>query len=141
MKAVARDNKITIKLNIKENYHPFVTGDEHYLEKLFLNLVANAVAYGKKHGKVLVTISGTAKEAVVKVEDNGIGISAEDLPQIFERFFRGDKAHTSHASHGNHSGLGLAIAKWAANLHKGKISATSKEGYGSVFTITLPLTK
>ena len=76
--------------------------------------------------------------AVVEVEDSGIGISDEDLPRIFDRFFRADQAR-SHETPG--SGLGLSIAKWVAEAHDGRIEVSSRLGQGSLFRIRLPLAR
>ncbi len=136
LQTLASEKDISIKFNSKDKSGLIVLGDENYLEKLFLNLIKNAITYGKSGGKIMIEISKDKKNAIIKIADNGIGISKEDLPYIFERFYRADKAHSSH---GSHSGLGLAIAKWVAEIHGGEIKAESKYGKGSVFTVTLPL--
>lgn len=134
LERIAFEKKITIKVSAgSQDLH--VLGDEKYLEKLFLNLIKNAIAYGKNGGNVTITISKKNKMIKIEVKDNGIGISKEDLSKIFDRFYRADKAHSSH---GIHSGLGLAIAKWATEMHGGKIQAESTYGKGSTFTVTLP---
>ena len=74
--------------------------------------------------------------AEIIVSDNGIGIDKKDLPHIFDRFYRGDKAHSSD---GKRTGLGLAIAKWVTDIHGGKISVSSSIGKGSTFTVILPI--
>jgi signal transduction histidine kinase len=102
-----------------------------------LNIVRNALKYTDGGGRVTIgaeTDEG-AREIRIRVEDSGIGISAKDLPHIFERFYRADKSR-SRGEGG--SGLGLSIAKWIAEAHGGRISAESAEGKGSVFTIHLP---
>lgn len=137
MKMVAKDKKIKIVTKI-ERKALMVLGDRLYLEKLFLNLIKNAVAYGKTGGYVKVKIYQEKSLAKVEVADNGVGISKEDFLRVFERFYRGDKAHTAV---GIHSGLGLPIAKWAAETHGGDIEVKSVFGKGSTFTVTLPLLK
>jgi signal transduction histidine kinase len=125
--------KITIKTT-RDNMN--VLGSQNHLEKLFLNLIRNAITYGKVGGSITVDASTNKGEAIIKIIDDGVGISKEDQPKIFERFYQGDKAHSSH---GTHSGLGLAIAKWAADTHGGNINVKSTPGKGSTFTVSLPL--
>lgn len=137
VKVIAAEKNISIQLKTKINSKLVIRGDEEYLEKLFLNLLANAISYGKKDGNVSVTISKNKNMIEVKVSDNGVGISKEDLPKIFERFYRTDKAHNNKA--GNHSGLGLAIVKWVAEIHGGSVNAKSTHGKGSTFTVSLPI--
>jgi two-component system, OmpR family, phosphate regulon sensor histidine kinase PhoR len=137
LKTVAREKKIQIKIENGSIEDVYVSGDDKTLEKLFINLLKNAISYGKRGGKIIIDINKTPKVIRVKISDDGIGISKQDLPKIFERFYRGDKAHTHNQ--GNHSGLGLAIVRWAAELHGGTVSAKSVVGKGSVFTVTLPI--
>lgn len=127
--------KITYKKSKKQI---LIQGEKNYLEKLFLNIIKNAITYGKEKGYIKISITKVNGKVTIEIADNGIGISKEDLPKIFDRFFRGDKAHTSG---GNHSGLGLAIAKWTAEVHGGKIDVKSKPGKGTTFIITLPRKK
>ena len=119
-----------------KNESLFVSGDEIYLEKLFLIILKNAIAYGKNKGNTIIHLSREKNTAKIKIADDGIGISKEDLPKIFERFYRSEKAHSTY---GKHSGLGLAIAKWITEIHGGEIKAESTYGKGSTFTVTLPL--
>ncbi len=114
---------------------PFtIPGDPVYIEKLFLNLIKNAITYGKEGGKIAVTISKAGQKIKIQVADNGIGISKEDISRIFERFYRADKSHNSVRS-----GLGLAIVKWVTKIHRGEIKVKSKVGEGTVFTVSLPI--
>ncbi|HKQ06210.1 MAG TPA: ATP-binding protein [Blastocatellia bacterium] len=112
------------------------SGDEDILRRMLLNLLDNAIKYTPAGGSVIVGIEAEAKAVRISVSDTGIGIPADALPQVFERFYRIAKAR-SRADGG--SGLGLAIAKWAAEAHKGAIRVTSQLGRGSTFTVTLPL--
>jgi len=113
-----------------------VEGDEARLIQMLLNLLANAIQYTKPGGHVTVSVQAEQQQAVVRVRDTGIGIAAEHLPHIFERFYRGDAAHapTSWGS----CGLGLAIVEWIVRAHRGTILVESQPGQGSVFTVLLP---
>jgi len=112
----------------------FVVGDKKYLERVFLNLIRNAITYGGK--KIEVSLETKKNNVLVHIKDDGTGISKDDLPHIFERFFRADKSHNHDDGH---SGLGLPIAKWIIDTHKGSINVKSSLRKGSTFTVTLPL--
>ncbi len=115
-----------------------ISGDEVYLEKLFTNLIKNAILYGKNKGTVTITQRSTAKNkkiVLIDIADNGIGISKADLPHIFERFYRAAKAReVNHEG----TGLGLAIVKWVTEVHGGTVTVKSHEGTGTTFTVSLP---
>ncbi len=130
---IAKEKKISIESNLS----PVVLhGDAVYLEKLFANLIRNAITYGNEEGWIRVEVIPGETEVTVKVADNGIGIGEEDLPHIFERFYRADKSHNSEIKN---TGLGLAITKWAAEMHGGSIEVESEEGKGSAFIVKLPI--
>ena len=116
----------------------WLLGDRDRLYQLVLNLVSNAVKYTPEGGKVNVGLSKVNGWARLVVTDTGIGIPPEELPHVFERFYRVDKARTR--SQGG-SGLGLAIAQRIANIHGGRIEVASDgiNGHGSTFSIWLPL--
>ncbi len=109
--------------------------DETLYIRMLVNLISNAVAYGKEKGHVWVTLEKSGGEVKGTVRDDGIGISAEDLPRIWERFYRVDDSRTG----GSHSGLGLSMVKWIAEVHGGWVKAESRPGEGSVFSFGLPL--
>jgi heavy metal sensor kinase len=113
-----------------------VRGDEHALHRLTAILLDNAVKYTPRGGEVTVRLRAEAGMAVVEVRDTGIGIAGEDLPHIFERFYRASKDR-SRATGG--TGLGLAIARWIAERHAGEIAVESRPGAGSVFALRIPL--
>ena len=113
-----------------------ILGDEDRLKQLLLNLVDNAIKYTLPGGAVRLSLAKEKGWANLIVSDTGIGIPAEDLPHIFDRFYRVDKAR-SRAQGG--SGLGLAIAKWIVLAHGGTIQVDSTVGQGTTFRITLPL--
>jgi heavy metal sensor kinase len=113
-----------------------VKGDEARLRELFMNLLNNAISYTPSSGTVSVSFRREGQMAVVAITDTGIGIPAEDIPFIFERFYRVDKAR-SRAEAG--SGLGLAISRHIAEAHGGKIEVESQVGAGSTFSVWLSL--
>jgi PAS domain S-box-containing protein len=128
--------KRNIKINAKQYDKPLVViGDEAKLERAILNLVRNAIKYNNEGGWIKIWLELDKNEVQIKVQDNGFGISAKDLPNIFERFYRVDKAR-SRAEGG--TGLGLAIAKWIIEAPGGQISVISKLNKGSTFTVHLP---
>jgi two-component system, OmpR family, sensor kinase len=112
-----------------------VCGDRDRLAQLLWNLVENALRYTPGGGEVLVSLLNHGAVAELSVADRGIGISAEQLPRIFERFYRADKAR-SRAKGG--TGLGLAIVKQIAEAHGGQVRVRSEPGEGSTFTVVLP---
>jgi two-component system OmpR family sensor kinase len=112
-----------------------VMGDPDRLKQLFINLIDNAIKYTPEGGQVNLSLSKLDGWAQFEVKDTGLGIPAEDLPHIFDRFYRVDKART-RAQGG--SGLGLSIAKWVAQAHGGDIHVESEMGKGTTFTVSLP---
>ena len=114
-----------------------VEGDASRLRQLLLNLVENAIKYTPVGGTVELALTAEQGAAVVTVKDTGMGIAAADLPFIFERFWRADRAR-SRASGRAGTGLGLAISQYIAQAHGGTLTAQSRLGRGSVFTLTLP---
>jgi PAS domain S-box-containing protein len=113
-----------------------VFGDGHRLEKLFSNILRNAVKYSNRGGNVKISVLADKYEAVVTIKDEGIGIPEQDIPYVFERFYRVDKERIRDEEG---SGLGLSIAKMIADAHYGSISVQSEHGKGSSFTVRLPL--
>ena len=113
-----------------------VHGDRSHMEQVFINLLDNAVKYGRKGGKVTVSaVEKPSGEVHVSVEDNGIGIPSQDLPRIFERFYRVDKGRSKELGG---TGLGLSIVKHIIQAHGGRVWAESRLGEGSTFCFTLP---
>jgi two-component system, OmpR family, manganese sensing sensor histidine kinase len=113
-----------------------VKGDVMELNRLYRNLLENALYYTPSGGKVRVTMKRDRTSIIVAVEDTGIGIAAEHLPLIFDRFWRADQARTRRAGG---MGMGLAIASAIAQRHRGKISVTSQLSFGSCFQVKLPV--
>jgi signal transduction histidine kinase len=117
-----------------------VMGDRTRLRQLLLNLITNAIKYTPRGGKVEMSVTRrTPDEIAIVVRDTGIGISAAELPHVFERFWRADRAR-SRASERGGFGLGLSIAQWIVHAHGGTITVQSRLGRGSIFTIVLPAT-
>jgi len=113
-----------------------ILGDEDRLKQLILNLVDNGIKYSPAGGTVRLSLAKDERWSYLTVSDTGIGIPPEDLPHIFDRFYRVDKAR-SRAQGG--SGLGLAIVKWVVQAHGGQIKVDSVVGQGTTFLVTLPL--
>ncbi|KKM08931.1 histidine kinase [Clostridiales bacterium PH28_bin88] len=111
-----------------------VLGSEDHLKQLFLILLDNAFKYTQTGGMVTLSAATGEGRLVVQVEDTGVGIAMEDLPHVFDRFYRADKARQAGGS-----GLGLAIAKWIVEEHDGEIEAESVLGEGSIFQVWLPV--
>ena len=110
-------------------------GDEELLRRLVVNLLDNAIRYTPQGGKVNVALRAGGSELRIEVSDTGAGISPEEAPHVFERFYRAD---TSRSRQEGGFGLGLAIVKWIAESHKGGVDLTSRPGKGSTFTVRLP---
>jgi signal transduction histidine kinase len=125
---------ITVRVPLVEPVS--VAGDAERLRQLLLNLATNAVKYTQRGGTVDISLESRHDEAIVTVKDDGIGIAAADLPFIFDRFWRVDRARTR--TEGGGAGLGLSICQWIAQAHDGRIDVVSRLGRGSTFTVVLP---
>jgi two-component system phosphate regulon sensor histidine kinase PhoR len=112
---------------------PFVQADKERIQQVIVNIVHNAIKFTPQGGKVVVSTKLDNQSVVTQVSDTGIGISKEDLPHIFERFFKADKSHSTSGT-----GLGLAIAKHIVQSHGGSIWVQSEQGKGSTFGFNLP---
>lgn len=115
-----------------------MSGDQGQLRQVVTNLVSNAIEYTKPGGEIDVTVATEKGKAVLTITDNGIGISPEDLPYVFDRFFRAD---SSRSNEKHHTGLGLAICKALVTSHDGGISVTSIPAEGSRFVVQIPVTE
>lgn len=123
------------RVEIIEDKNFIFNGDPEFLKKMFGEFLKNALLYSKK--KVTVEIKIDENFATVKFIDRGIGISAEDIDKIFDRFYRADKSRTKIDDEKNSPGLGLSIAKWIADKHKIKINVQSEIGKGSIFELEI----
>ena len=128
-----RDLKFTI-----DAFEPVrINGDADRLKQLLLNLVSNAIKFTPDGGRVVMSLRKSGGDALLDVQDTGIGMEAEDARRIFDRFYQADSSRVRHhKSEG--SGLGLSIAKWIAEAHDGSISVESEPGVGTTFTVRIP---
>jgi len=139
VQARAKDIDITVRIsNDVEDEEIVVNGDPDKLMSLFSNLLENAIKYSPPRSPVVVHLSRLNGYAEIIIEDHGIGISQEDLPHIFDRFYRADKSRTSDTQ-ATGTGLGLSIAKWVAEAHGGSITAQSELGKGTRMVVRLPV--
>ena len=126
-----------VELSLETPDRPLeLDGDAEALSQLVINLIDNAIKYVGEGGTVIVRLYDLSKNAVLEVEDNGIGIAPEEHDRIFERFYRVDKARS--AEQGG-TGLGLSIVKHIAQSHDGSVGVESSLGRGSIFTVKIPL--
>ena len=123
-----------IQISFKSETAVKIKADQTLLTRLFINLIDNAIKYTNKGGEINISISRENNCSIIIIEDTGIGISKEDLPYIFDRLYQVDKSRSDRGA-----GLGLSIAKWIADLHKGELKVESKLNFGSRFIVRLPL--
>jgi len=141
LEAVARDwakrltgKNLRLDLQVPEGF-PTLRADERRLEEVVHNLLDNAVKYSPQNGRILIQAGAPDQEVVLSVSDEGIGIAAADLPRIFERFYRADRARSRKLAG---TGLGLSIVKHIAQLHGGRVEAESVLGQGTTIRVILP---
>jgi two-component system, OmpR family, sensor histidine kinase ResE len=134
--AYARDRLITLSTRISEHFFE-VYLDKDKIEQVLTNLIDNAIRHTLENGFVTIYSYQDKKYQYLEVRDTGVGISEEDLPFIFERFYKADKARTRRRSGG--TGLGLSIVKHLVHAHHGSISVKSQIGKGTVFRVQVPL--
>jgi two-component system sensor histidine kinase ResE len=126
-----------VKMRVGDMDQAMVRGDRDRLKQVLLNLVGNAIQYTPPGGDVLLSLAKIGEQVRIIVRDTGPGIPAEDLPFIFERFYRAEKSRTRGQSTG--FGLGLSIAHWIVENHGGSMEVESREGQGTTFAVWLPL--
>ncbi len=134
MRVLARER---VRLRVTEIDQVQVNGDRDRLEQVLINLISNAIKYTPQGGEVFISLAKAGSNARIIVRDTGMGISKEDLPHIFERFYRAEKSRSRLMPGG--FGLGLSIAYWIVTHHGGRIEVDSAEGKGTSFAIYLPL--
>jgi two-component system OmpR family sensor kinase len=127
-----------VDLRLGEIDQVLVCGDRDRLKQVLINLISNAIKYTPQGGEVVMGVGKNNDQAYITVQDNGPGISTEELPHIFERFYRIEKSRTRSAD-GKGFGLGLSIAYWIVKHHDGEITVESEEGKGTRFCVWLPL--
>jgi len=132
LKEKAKSKDISLQTSFESRGHAEV--DSYRLKQVFINLVSNAIVYTPKGGYVLISVTEDKEMVHVSVKDNGMGISKEELPRIFERFYRVDKARSRNSGG---TGLGLAIVKHIIEAHEGKIEVDSEVNEGTTFTVSL----
>jgi len=128
-----RNKGVMFEVDVEPNINLAV--DAAKIRQVVQNLVTNALRYTDEGGSVKITLEQNKYSAILRVADTGIGISKEDLPNIFERFYRTDK---SRARESGGMGIGLAIVKAIVDAHSAKVTVESEEGKGSVFTVIFP---
>lgn len=127
-----RDIKLTVEIDLPDDFTLAI--DTEKLERVCFNLLSNAFKYTPDNGRINFIVRAEDDNLVIAVHDTGRGISERDLGNIFDRFFQVDKVHPQG------SGIGLSLAKAFVELHHGEISVTSREGKGSEFSVTIPIT-
>jgi two-component system, OmpR family, sensor kinase len=124
-----------VRVHLNDIDQVIVHGDRDRLKQVLLNLVANAIQYTPAGGDIFISLSKLGDQGRLIIRDTGPGIPAEDLPHIFDRFYRAEKSRTRSQTSG--FGLGLSIAHWIIEHHNGQIKVESKEGKGTTFAIWL----
>lgn len=134
MEADKKHIKITVKGSDNLPSPFWVQADKHYIGQVFVNLIINSIRYGKEGGQTRIHFRDMLDRILVEVEDNGLGIGKEELPRVFERFYRTDKGRSREQGG---TGLGLAIVKHIVEAHGERITVRSEPGAGSTFSFTL----
>ena len=128
---VAEDKGVKLVVEIGAQLR--VRGVLHALQRMLANLIDNALNYTPRPGIVTVSVEGDERLGVIAVKDTGIGITPDELPHIFRRFYRGDRSRSRPGT-----GLGLTLVEAIVHAHGGRISVTSAPNVGTTFTVTLP---
>ncbi|MFN2387959.1 MAG: sensor histidine kinase [Thermoanaerobaculia bacterium] len=131
----ADDRSLTLHVELPST-PVLVFADADRMQQVLHNLLENAMRYTPSGGEIRVRLSARPGEACIEVSDTGVGIPAADLPYVFERFFRSDRARRAYSGG---SGLGLSIVRWIVEAHKGTVEVRSVVDRGTTFTVRLPL--
>jgi signal transduction histidine kinase len=131
---IASQRSISVILHSVEE--ATILGEEIRLRRMLLNLIDNAVKYNHEHGTIGISLTKRDGKAIIIINDSGIGIPANEVPRIFDRFYRVDRARSREMGG---SGLGLAIVHWIVGAHGGTISVKSDPNTGSEFSVTFPV--
>jgi signal transduction histidine kinase len=129
---IAENNSVTMTMELPDSC--VVHGEPRKLQRMIANLLDNALKYTPTGGSVTVSVNSDDGQIAICVTDTGVGISEDDLPHIFKRFYTSNKK--TQPQHG--TGLGLSLVKAIARSHGGHVNATSRPGKGTTFTVTLP---
>jgi len=135
LESQAQEKGVTVSAELTEQI-PVIFANKDMLKRAFLNLIDNAIKYTPQGGNIRISTAIEQEYLLIKFTDNGTGIPNEDLPRLFERFFRIDRARTQEVKG---TGLGLSIVKHIIEQHQGKVKVESQIGKGSIFTLALPL--
>jgi len=134
--AGALGTRLGLEVELRECEPVAVLGDRHRLRQVLLNLVDNAVKYNEPNGHVILSLQRDGGQARITITNTGPGIAPEQLPKVFDRFFRGGAGRENRCEG---CGLGLSIAQWIVNAHTGRIAITSEPGNQTTVTLQLPL--
>jgi two-component system phosphate regulon sensor histidine kinase PhoR len=134
LKPLADDKSQSVEIDLHSAEDQKVLGDRHRITQALTNLVDNAIKYTPRNGKIKIESRDKGELIEIAVIDNGIGIPLNDLPRIFERFYRVDKGRSRELGG---TGLGLSIVKHIIEAHGGKVTVQSQPGKGSEFSFTL----
>ncbi len=130
----ATKKRIRITVGASQQQPIFVTADKRYIEQVLINLIINSIRYGNEGGTTRINFIDMFEKVMVEVTDNGVGIAKEDIPRVFERFYRTDKSRSREQGG---TGLGLSIVKHIIEAHGENITLRSELGKGSTFSFTL----
>lgn len=133
---LARENRVCLHAELEDPL-PIVFWDEDKIEQVLTNLIDNAIRHTPGEGTVIVHVYSKNRKVYLEVEDTGSGIPEEDLPFVFERFYKADKARTR--GHSGGTGLGLSIVRHLINAHRGNVTVKSQLGKGATFKVELPI--
>ena len=131
----AKERGLALELKLPEDL-PFVRADERSMEEVFTNLISNAINYSPEGGTVVIAASKYMEYLKVRVSDTGVGIAAEELPKIFDKFYRVKHPQTRQVIG---TGLGLSIVKGVIEAHRGSVEVESTPGVGTIFKVLLPI--
>jgi PAS domain S-box-containing protein len=133
LKHLLAQKELEVEVNVPSTLS--MMADEIAMHRLLMNLLGNSIKFTPKRGRIAVSLENPDQTVILRVADNGVGISKEDQERLFRRFFQGGK----NKQHAAETGLGLYLCRQIAEGHGGKITVESSEGQGSVFTVTIPL--
>ena len=128
-----REKNIAVELDLSQTY---IHADQDLMEQVWLNLIVNAIKYNRENGELYISFYKDEADLVIRINDTGLGIDQDDIPYIFDRFYKVDQSRSEYQT-GN--GLGLSIAKKIIAIHKGSIDLISQKGVGTTFFVRLPI--